>query len=211
MSREAILKENFAKHLMTLRKARKLSQEELVIELKAASNHEIDITRSALASYENRKSLPRLDVFNTIARFFDVSMDWMLEAETGAPKRSSDIPGTEPDPIHQLNLELTRLQLQCESYKRESEYYKNEFEKAIRQQEGQGEESRADYLRRMYNYPYWRKQFRTFLSEVEYEVFYGVQNNQSKEQLAERLELDPDEVVRIYNKAREDVLAYFKK
>ena len=134
MSREAILKENFAKHLMTLRKARKLSQEELVIELKAASNHEIDITRSALASYENRKSLPRLDVFNTIARFFDVSMDWMLVAEAGAPKRSSDIPGTEPDPIHQLNLELTRLQLQCESSKRESEYYKNEFEKAIKRQ-----------------------------------------------------------------------------
>jgi len=216
MSREAILKENFARQLTSLRKARNMSQEELVNALKEASSHEIDITRSALASYENQKSLPRLDVFNAIARFFDTSMDAMLETEAGAPKRPEQPSGADMDELFTtLNLRLSELQRQSDYYQRECEYYKSEYEKAIRRSDKPAdptkEESRADFLRRMYNYPYWQEQFRTFLTDVEFEVFYGVQNNQTKAQMAERLALDPAEVENIFNRAKEKVLDYFNK
>jgi transcriptional regulator with XRE-family HTH domain len=216
MSREAILKENFASQLTSLRKARYMSQEELVNALKEASNHEIDITRSALASYENQKSLPRLDVFNAIARFFDTSMDTMLETGTGAPKRPEQPSGADMDELFTtLNLKLSELQRQRDYYQRECEYYKSEYEKAIRRSDKPAdptkEESRADFLRRMYNYPYWQEQFRALLDDVEFVVFYGVQNNQTKAQLAERLALDPAEVENIFNRAKEKVLDYFSK
>jgi len=216
MSREAILKENFARQLTSLRKARNMSQEELVNALKEASSHEIDITRSALASYENQKSLPRLDVFSAIARFFDTTMDAMLETEAGVPKSPEQPSGAEMDELFtNLNLKLSGLQRQCNYYQRECEYYKSEYEKAIRRSDKPAdptkEESRADFLRRMYNYPYWQEQFRTFLNDVEFEVFYGVQNNQTKAQLAERLALDPAEVENIFNRAKEKVLDYFNK
>lgn len=213
MRREAILKENFARHLTSLRKARNLSQEELVIALKEASNDEIDITRSALASYENQKSLPRVDVFKAIARFFDVSMDTLLEKEEGGPRHVQFSTSAEMDEwITRLNLKLTEVQRQCDYYQRECEYYKSEYEKAVRRNyKPTGEESRNDFLRRMYNYPYWQEQFRAFLTELEFEVFYGVQNNQTKAQLAESLALDPAEVEKIFKSAREKVLDYFSK
>lgn len=213
MSREAILKENFARQLTGLRKARNLSQEELVIALKEASKDEIDITRSALASYENKKSLPRLDVFSAIARFFDVSMDALLEKEEGGPRHVPFSPDADMDEwITRLNLKLSEVQRQCDYYQRECEYYKSEYEKAVRSNyKPTGEESRNDFLRRMYNYPYWQEQFRTFLTGMEFEVFYGVQNNQTKAQLAERLALDPAEVEKIFVSAREKVLDYFSK
>lgn len=216
MRREAILKENFASQLTRLRKARNMSQEELVAALRKASNDEIDITRSALASYENEKSLPRLDVFFAIARFFETSMDAMLESEVGAPKLAASPSRAEVDELFtHLNLKLAELQRQSDNYQRESEYYKAEYEKAIRRCDKTAattsEESRNDFLRRMYNYPYWQEQFRTFLDDNEFEIFYGVQNNQTKAQLAERLALDPAEVEKIFYKAREKVLDYFSK
>lgn len=213
MRREAILKENFAKHLTSLRKERNLSQEELVIALKAASDNEIDITRSALASYENQKSLPRLDVFSAIARFFEVSMDYMLETETNAPKPAAEPLAEEVKMLRQanrqLNIRLTELSQEFENLKRDREFYKNEWEQAIRQTDNPANETQADFLRRMYNYPYWRNQFRKLLTEVEFDIFYSVQNDQTKAQLAERLELDPEEVVRIFNEARGKILKYF--
>lgn len=209
MRREAILKENFAKHLTSLRKERNLSQEELVIALKAASDNEIDITRSALASYENQKSLPRLDVFWAIARFFEVSMDFMLEAEDSAPKHIAEPSAIETGMIHRMSIRLTELEQECENLKRQREFYKSEWDAAVRNASEQAPETEAEFLRRMYSYPYWRNQFREILTEVELDIFYSVQNNQTKTQLAERLGLDPEEVVRIFNEARGKVLKYF--
>ena len=70
------LKKNLADNLIRLRTSQGYTQEELVMELK---KKDVDISRTALASYENQRSFPRLDVLYIISRFFNTDIESLLE------------------------------------------------------------------------------------------------------------------------------------
>ena len=62
---------SFGKRLKELRKENKLSQQELSIELKCK------ITQSAIALWENDERVPNLDAVILLAKFFNVSLDYL--------------------------------------------------------------------------------------------------------------------------------------
>ncbi len=62
---------SFGKRLKELRKENKLSQQELSIRLKCK------ITQSAIALWENDERVPNLDAVIMLAKFFNVSLDYL--------------------------------------------------------------------------------------------------------------------------------------
>lgn len=61
----------FSKRLKELRKANNLSQQELSIKLK------FQITQPAIARWENDERVPNLDAVIILAKFFNVSLDYL--------------------------------------------------------------------------------------------------------------------------------------
>ncbi|AOY78145.1 helix-turn-helix domain-containing protein [Clostridium formicaceticum] len=61
---------NFSHRLKQLRKEKKLTQEDLAIQLNK--------TRSTVAGYETERKEPDYDTLKKIAEFFDVSIDYLL-------------------------------------------------------------------------------------------------------------------------------------
>ncbi len=61
----------FSERLKELRKENKLSQQELSIRLKCK------ITQSAIALWENDERVPNLDAVILLAKFFNVSLDYL--------------------------------------------------------------------------------------------------------------------------------------
>ena len=62
---------SFSKRLKELRKENKLSQQELSIKLNCK------ITQSAIALWENDERVPNLDAVILLAKFFNVSLDYL--------------------------------------------------------------------------------------------------------------------------------------
>ena len=64
-------KNTFGKRLKELRKENKLTQQELVIKLNC------EITQASIARWENNLRVPNLDAVITLAKFFNVSLDYI--------------------------------------------------------------------------------------------------------------------------------------
>ena len=62
---------SFGKRLKELRKENKLSQQELCVKLN------FKITQSAIALWENDERVPNLDAVILLAKFFNVSLDYL--------------------------------------------------------------------------------------------------------------------------------------
>ena len=61
----------FSKRLKELRKANDMSQQELSIKLNC------QITQPAIARWENEERVPNLDAVIILAKFFNVSLDYL--------------------------------------------------------------------------------------------------------------------------------------
>ena len=65
-----ISKENFANRLASLRKAHKLTQQQL--------GKELNTTKQNINNWEKCVSLPSLDIASALADYFDVSLDYLV-------------------------------------------------------------------------------------------------------------------------------------
>lgn len=61
------------KGLKAVRKARHLNQQKVAIDL--------NISREALSHYENGKREPSLDMLNKLSKYFNVSIDYLINGE----------------------------------------------------------------------------------------------------------------------------------
>lgn len=68
------MKEIIGNKIKQLRTCHHLNQKELA--------HEIQVTQASLSLYESGQKLPAVDVLTRIAKFFDVSLDWLCNIET---------------------------------------------------------------------------------------------------------------------------------
>ena len=50
----------------------------------ALKEEDVDISRTALASYENQRSFPKLDVLYAISRFFNTDIEQLLSEKTAS-------------------------------------------------------------------------------------------------------------------------------
>ena len=78
---EEMLKKNLAENLIRLREGRAFTQEGLVLALKKEG---IEVSRTALASYENERSFPKLDVLYALSRYFNTDIDTLLQEKEEA-------------------------------------------------------------------------------------------------------------------------------
>lgn len=70
----------FGERLKELRKAKGVSQEEL--------SEALDVSRQSISKYENGAAEPSFDKLTLIAKFFDVSFDYLLgDHERGEPEK----------------------------------------------------------------------------------------------------------------------------
>lgn len=68
--KEEELKDNFARNLYSLRKAKKLSQAQLAADL--------NYTHKAISKWENKETLPDITTFKNIAEYFDITLDQLI-------------------------------------------------------------------------------------------------------------------------------------
>ena len=61
------------KGLKSVRKARNLNQQKVAMDL--------NISREALSHYENGKREPSLDMLNRLSKYFNVSIDYLINGE----------------------------------------------------------------------------------------------------------------------------------
>lgn len=73
MSRGVIMK-----GLKIVRKMHNLNQQKVALDL--------NISREALSHYENGKRDPSLDMLNKLSRYFNVSIDFLINGEEFTPK-----------------------------------------------------------------------------------------------------------------------------
>lgn len=64
---------DFVKGLKIVRKERKLNQLKVAMDL--------NISREALSHYENGKREPSLDMLNKLSKYFNVSIDYLINGE----------------------------------------------------------------------------------------------------------------------------------
>lgn len=71
----------FQERLYTLRKERGLSQEELA--------NEVGVSRQAVQKWESGAAQPTLDKLTALAKYFGVTLDWLVNGEETAPAQGS--------------------------------------------------------------------------------------------------------------------------
>ena len=64
---------DFMKGLKQIRKERNLNQLKVAMDL--------NISREALSHYENGKREPSIDMLNTLSKYFNVSIDYLINGE----------------------------------------------------------------------------------------------------------------------------------
>lgn len=100
----------FAENLKLLRKARKISLEELA--------EAINISKSALSDYENEKFSPTLAASTKIVNFFGTSLDKMEYSEISEKINGTELKSTEKqladatDELAELKIENNRLEME---------------------------------------------------------------------------------------------------
>lgn len=201
---EEQLKQYLAENLIRLRTERGLTQEQLVEALK---DQDVEISRTALASYENQRSFPKLDVLYTISRYFETDIETLLkEKPTSGNDLAQKVVGT-----HVLDEILQDFSEVLSYFKK----YRGMYFSLVRQvleTFGKGEQ-RDDLLRMFTNIsanadlelPKLRDMYREVLDRREILVFQGVSNGVPIEELATELNTSPKAITELFMCAQEKV------
>lgn len=98
MQLEESLRKNLAKNLVRLREERELTQEGLVKVLQ--EKYGLNLSRTSLAAYEADRSYPKVDALYVLARYFETSIDELLQKD-GTVKKATLYSGAEIDQLMQ--------------------------------------------------------------------------------------------------------------
>ncbi|MDX2068207.1 MAG: helix-turn-helix transcriptional regulator [Haliscomenobacter sp.] len=98
MQLEESLRKNLAKNLVRLREERELTQEGLVKVL--LEKYGLNLSRTSLAAYEADRSYPKVDALYVLARYFETSIDELLQ-QGGAVKKETVYSGADVDQLMQ--------------------------------------------------------------------------------------------------------------
>lgn len=201
---EKNLKKNLAENLIRMRAERGLTQEELVLALK---EEQLDISRTALASYENQRSFPKLDVLYVISRFFNTDIEQLLSEKTA----SGNVLDKNFVDAFDLNEILQDFSEVLSYFKKYRGMYFALVEKLL--QTFSQSETRDELLKLFatidanadLQLPKLRDQYRKVLDHREILVFQGVSNGVPIEELALELHTDPKTIAGIFMCAQEKV------
>lgn len=202
--KENNLKKNLAENLIRLRSERGLTQESLVSEL---NKMEVEISRTALASYENQRSFPRLDVMYSISTYFDTDITSMLE-EYGS---IGNVLGC--NAVARLNLDdlLSDYSTVLIHFKMYRNMYFNLAEK-IMQEAGSEEERKkwlknvtAIYAQEQMKEKELQNDIKDKLDPLEAQVFMKIQDGVSVQELAKELALNPSQVTEAFIHAKDKI------
>lgn len=201
---EEKLKRNLADNLIRLRVAKGYTQEELVTALK---EQDVDISRTALASYENQRSFPKLDVLYTLSRFFDTDIENLLQekAQVGNVLRQNSVCKVNLDDLLQ---DFSEVLLQFKLFRG---MYFNLAEKVM--STFATPENHAEvlkmimgvYANEQLKQPKLNELFQENLDKREVLVLQGIHNGVSIEELATELNADPAEITDAFIRAKDKV------
>lgn len=202
--KENNLKKNLAENLIRLRSARGLTQESLVSEL---NKMEVDISRTALASYENQRSFPRLDVMYSISNYFDIDMSSMLE-EYGS---IGNVLGR--NAVAKLNLGdlLSDYSTVLMYFKMYRNMYFNLAEKTMNEAGSEEERKKwlknvtAIYAQEQLKEKELQQDIKEKLDPLEAQVFLKIQEGVSVQELAKELALSPSQVTEAFIHAKDKI------
>ena len=201
---EKKLKKNLAENLIRMRTERGLTQEELVLKLKEQA---VEISRTALASYENQRSFPKLDVLYAISRFFNTDIEKLLaeKIESGNVLAHNQV---EQGDLNEILQEFSEV---LSYFKKYRGMYFTLVEKLL--QTFKQSEIRDDLLKMFatidanadLELPKLRDQYRKVLDGREILVFQGISNGVPIEELAAELHTDCKTITGIFMCAQEKV------
>lgn len=201
---EEKLKRNLADNLIRLRVTKGYTQEELVTALK---EQDVDISRTALASYENQRSFPKLDVLYTLSRFFDTDIENLLQekVQVGNVLRQNSVCKVNLDDLLQ---DFSEVLMQFKLFRG---MYFNLAEKVM--STFATPENHAEvlkmimgvYANEQLKQPKLNELFQENLDKREVLVFQGIHNGVSIEELAAELNVDPAEITDAFIRAKDKV------
>ncbi len=201
---EEKLKKNLAENLIRLRVAKGYTQEELVTALK---EEDVDISRTALASYENQRSFPKLDVLYTLSRFFETDIENLLQEKA----QFGNVLGENVVKCIDLDALLKDFSEVLLYFKMYRGMYFNLAEKVM---STFGTPERHDEVMKMITGVYANEQlkmpklkdlFTENLDNREVLVFQGINNGMSIQELAEQLNTSPEAITDIFICAKDKV------
>lgn len=201
---EEKLKKNLAENLIHLRMAKGYTQEELVMALK---EKDVDISRTALASYENQRSFPKLDVLFVLSRFFDTDIENLLQEKEqfGNVLNKNQVNCLDLDALLK---DFSEVLLYFKMYRG---MYFNLAEKVM---STFGTSERHDEVMKMITGVYANEQlkmpklkdlFKENLDNREVLVFQGINNGISIQELAEQLNTSTEVITEIFICAKDKV------
>ena len=202
--KENNLKKNLAENLIRLRSERGLTQESLVSEL---NKMEVDISRTALASYENQRSFPRLDVMYSISNYFDTDISSMLE-EYGS---IGNVLGR--NAVARLDLDdlLSDYSTVLVHFKMYRNMYFNLAEKIMHESDSEEERKKwlknvtAIYAQEQMKEKELQNDIKDKLDPLEAQVFMKIQDGVSVQELAKELALNPSQVTEAFIHAKDKI------
>jgi transcriptional regulator with XRE-family HTH domain len=202
---EEKLKQNLADNLIRLRTARGITQEELALELQKRA---VDIKRTALAAYENKRSFPRLDVLYTLSRFFDTDIEALLQEKDAFSGNFQDKKRVECIDLNELLQDYSEVLMYFRMYRR---LYENLAEQIIERSETL--EQKTEMLKlitQLHGHvqletPGLADRYQEKLESNEILVFQGVYNGLSIEELGLQLQMSTENVAQIFIRAKEKV------
>lgn len=202
--KENNLKKNLADNLVRLRSERGLTQESLVSELNKMG---VDISRTALASYENQRSFPRLDVMYSISSFLDTDVTSMLE-ENGS---IGNVLGR--NAVARLNLDdlLSDYSTVLIHFKMYRNMYFSLAEKIMNEAGSEEERKKwlknvtAIYAQEQMKEKELQNDIKDKLDPLEAQVFMKIQSGVSVQELAKELALNPSQVTEAFIHAKDKI------
>lgn len=201
---EEKLKQNLAENLIHLRVAKGYTQEELVTALK---EQDVDISRTALASYENQRSFPKLDVLYTLSRFFDTDIENLLQEkeQIGNVLRKNLVCTVNlNDLLHDFSEVLMYFKMYRGMYFSLAERVMHTFATPERHEEVL-KMITGVYADEQLKLPKLQNLFQENLDGREILVFQGIHNGMSIEELATQLNIDSEEITHTFIRAKDKV------
>ncbi|HOY21492.1 MAG TPA: helix-turn-helix transcriptional regulator [Haliscomenobacter sp.] len=205
MVEEKKLKKNLADNLIRLRNERGLTQEALVSDLK---KQDVDISRTALASYENRRSFPKLDVLLELSRYFNKSIDDLLIdiEERGNVFEHNVVSKLD---LNDLLKDFSEILTYFKLYR---SLYFNLVEIVL--DAAESKEARENllhtimgvYAHEKLKLPVLHEVYSEKLDHLEISIFKGVHHKIPLNELAEQLNMSPEEVTAVFIHAKDKII-----
>ncbi len=206
------LQKNFSDNLTRLRKSKKITQSELADAL--SQQYQLDLKRTSLANYENKKALPKLDTLYCIAQYFSVTIDDLIQDE-GTDKCTESVMQISAAPPVQVTGELLKGYADAVAVRGFYKHFSSQLLKTFKGQylELKSEEHVVDKFRRTFtqcileNSKTLQEQIET-LPEKERVAFTGLHDGvMNIEDLADALQISTDEVLILFRQAVERIIS----